>query len=55
LSEGDRHVVLLFAWAQLTYEEIAEALQVPIGTVRSRFSRARATLRESLAAVEESL
>jgi len=26
LSEGDRHVALLFAWAQLTYEEIAEAL-----------------------------
>ena len=55
LSEGDRHVVLLFAWAQLTYEEIAEGLQVPIGTVRSRLSRARATLRESLAPVGERL
>jgi RNA polymerase sigma factor (sigma-70 family) len=53
LSERERHVVLLFAWAQLTYEEIAEALEVPIGTVRSRLSRARATLRESLAPVEE--
>lgn len=52
LSEGDRHLVLLFAWAQLTYEEIAAALEVPVGTVRSRLSRARATLRESLAPVE---
>jgi RNA polymerase sigma-70 factor, ECF subfamily len=55
LSEGDRHIVLLFAWAQLTYEEIAVALEVPIGTVRSRLSRARTTLRESLAPVEECL
>lgn len=53
LSDGDRHIVLLFAWAQLSYEEIAEALAVPIGTVRSRLSRARATLRTSLAPVEE--
>lgn len=53
LSEGDRHVVLLFAWAQLTYEEIAQALELPIGTVRSRLSRARATLRGSLTPVEE--
>jgi RNA polymerase sigma factor (sigma-70 family) len=52
LSEGDRHLVLLFAWAQLTYDELAQALDVPVGTVRSRLSRARALLRESLAPVE---
>jgi RNA polymerase sigma-70 factor, ECF subfamily len=55
LSEGDRHIVLLFAWAQLSYEEIAQALEVPIGTVRSRLSRARARLRESLVPVEDCL
>jgi RNA polymerase sigma factor (sigma-70 family) len=53
LSDGDRNVVLLLAWAQLSYEEIAEALGLPIGTVRSRLSRARARLRESLAPVGE--
>ena len=55
LSESDRHLVLLFAWAQFTYEEIAQALEVPIGTVRSRLSRSRATLRESLMQVERVL
>jgi RNA polymerase sigma factor (sigma-70 family) len=55
LSEGDRHIVLLFAWAQLSYEVIAQALGVPIGTVRSRLSRARARLRESFVPVEDCL
>ncbi|OSP43259.1 RNA polymerase subunit sigma-70, partial [Streptomyces sp. 13-12-16] len=36
LSAGDRHVLLLFAWADLGYQEIAEALDIPVGTVRSR-------------------
>ena len=40
-----RDVVLLHAWAGLGYEDIAEALQIPVGTVRSRLNRARATLR----------
>jgi RNA polymerase sigma factor (sigma-70 family) len=41
-----RDVVLLYAWADLEYEEIAQALGVPVGTVRSRLSRARQTLRK---------
>ena len=40
-----RDTVLLHAWAELTYEQIAEATGVPIGTVRSRLNRARTVLR----------
>ncbi|MFJ8007521.1 RNA polymerase sigma factor [Streptomyces fagopyri] len=50
LSQGDRHALLLFAWADLTYAEIADALEIPVGTVRSRLSRARRKLRTALGA-----
>jgi RNA polymerase sigma-70 factor (ECF subfamily) len=46
LSGGEREVLLLFAWADLSYEEISAALGIPAGTVRSRLSRARAHVRE---------
>ena len=48
LSAGDRDVLLLFAWVDLRYEEIAVALRIPIGTVRSRLHRARHRVRELL-------
>jgi RNA polymerase sigma factor (sigma-70 family) len=48
LNSADRHVLLLFAWAELSYEQVAVALQIPVGTVRSRLSRARRKVRESL-------
>ena len=44
LPEAERQVLLLFAWEELSYEEIATALGVPVGTVRSRLSRARGRL-----------
>jgi RNA polymerase sigma factor (sigma-70 family) len=44
LPESERQVLLLFAWEELTYEEIAMALGIPVGTVRSRLSRGRARL-----------
>lgn len=44
LPRAQREVLLLHAWADLSYEEIARALDVPIGTVRSRLARARARL-----------
>jgi len=46
LRSGEREVLLLFAWADLSYEEISAALGIPAGTVRSRLSRARAHVRE---------
>ncbi|MEV5572145.1 RNA polymerase sigma factor [Spirillospora sp. NPDC052269] len=48
LSAQHRDVLLLVALAGLGYEEVAQALDVPYGTVCSRFSRARGKLREAL-------
>ena len=49
LAAGDRDVLILIAWEQLSYDEVARALDIPIGTVRSRLHRARASVREALA------
>jgi RNA polymerase sigma factor (sigma-70 family) len=46
LAQRDRDVLLLYAIEDLTYGEIALALGIPVGTVRSRLSRARSQLRE---------
>ena len=48
LAARDRDVLLLVAWADLTYQEVADALAIPIGTVRSRLSRARRQIRTAL-------
>jgi RNA polymerase sigma factor (sigma-70 family) len=48
LTREQRDVLLLHVWAGLGHEEIAAALEIAPGTVRSRLSRARAVLREHL-------
>jgi RNA polymerase sigma-70 factor (ECF subfamily) len=55
LSDIDRDVLVLYAWGQLSYPEIAQALGVEVGTVRSRLARARGRLRELIAASGEVL
>lgn len=50
LSPGDRDVLLLVAWEALSYEEVATALAIPVGTVRSRLHRARSKVRAALSA-----
>lgn len=49
LPTGERDALLLFAWQDLGYAEIAAALDIPIGTVRSRLNSARKRLRSALA------
>jgi RNA polymerase sigma-70 factor (ECF subfamily) len=46
LPRADQDVLALCIWEGLSYEEAALALEIPVGTVRSRLSRARARLRE---------
>jgi RNA polymerase sigma factor (sigma-70 family) len=48
LSRHDRETLLLFVWGELSYLEVAQALELPIGTVRSRISRARSIVRREL-------
>ncbi|GII79138.1 DNA-directed RNA polymerase sigma-70 factor [Sphaerisporangium rufum] len=48
LPAADREVLLLIAWADMTYEEVSRALDVPMGTVKSRLHRARARTSRAL-------
>jgi RNA polymerase sigma factor (sigma-70 family) len=52
LGAAHREALLLVTWGELTYEEAAAALGIPVGTVRSRINRARTALREALGGVD---
>jgi RNA polymerase sigma factor (sigma-70 family) len=55
LPDEERDALLLYVWEELPYEAIATALDVPIGTVRSRLNRARQRLRELRAPIGREL
>jgi RNA polymerase sigma factor (sigma-70 family) len=48
LPARDRDVLLLVAWGDFAYGDVASALGIPIGTVRSRLNRARRKVRAAL-------
>ncbi|MEQ7008259.1 RNA polymerase sigma factor [Actinopolymorpha sp. B17G11] len=55
LAKRDRDVLLLYAWAELSYADIAMALGIPTGTVRSRLNRARRKVREALGGTDPTI
>ena len=52
LHDDLRLILLMFYFEELSYKQIADELEVPIGTVMSRLSRAKQKLRERLIAEE---
>ncbi|MFD4639026.1 RNA polymerase sigma factor [Lentzea sp. NPDC058436] len=51
LKQRDRDVLLLTSWAGLDTTEVAQALDIPVGTVRSRLHRVRQQLRTACPAI----
>ena len=49
IPDYQRAMLVMYHVENLSYEEIAEALDLPIGTVKSRLNRARLSLRDQLA------
>jgi RNA polymerase sigma factor (sigma-70 family) len=48
LSAPDREILILREFEEMTYEQLAEVLNIPLGTVMSRLARARARLKKEL-------
>lgn len=53
LNDDLRLILLMFYFEELSYKQIADELEIPIGTVMSRLSRAKQKLRERLSAAGE--
>jgi RNA polymerase sigma-70 factor (ECF subfamily) len=54
MPEGQRQVLSLVALEEFSYREVAETLDIPIGTVMSRLSRARRFLADRIGAAAAS-
>ena len=48
LPAGQRAVLLLVTLEEMTYDQVARTLDIPIGTVMSRLSRAREKVRDAV-------
>jgi RNA polymerase sigma-70 factor (ECF subfamily) len=55
LPEYQRRIITLFHYEHCSYEEIAAAMRIPVGTVKSRLCRARLALRQMLAPHQSAL
>ena len=55
LSSGDRELLLLVAWAGLSYEESAQALGLTVSAVKSRLHRIRVKTRNALGGTNPAL
>ena len=53
LEPGERDALVLFAWQDLSYQDVGTALGIPAGTVASRINRARRLVRASIGAAGE--
>lgn len=53
LRRHERDVMLLHAWTDLAYEELATVLDIPVGTVRSRLNRGRLKIRCAIDGIEQ--
>lgn len=53
LPEYQRAMIVMYHVEMMSYEEIAETMELPLGTVKSRLNRARLSLKEILEPVEE--
>ncbi|XVQ10610.1 RNA polymerase sigma factor [Spirillospora sp. CA-255316] len=53
LSAQERNAVLLLAWGEMSYAEIAATLGLPLGTVKAKIHRARIKLRKTLPEVTD--
>jgi RNA polymerase sigma-70 factor (ECF subfamily) len=53
IESRHRKILLLREFDEMSYQEISEVMEIPLGTVRSRISRARDRLREELVTLDE--
>lgn len=53
LQKGEREILMLREYEQLSYEEIGALMRLPVNTVRSRLFRARMAMKEQLVAVKD--